>query len=95
MDQDFRDSLNSIADREMDMEMSMNSARDEDENIREDSRIAVDRQDQRQAENEGQLRSLSEDFQASFDYASNPYEDDFYPTYESMSLEALPGNGIL
>ncbi|XP_034195415.2 uncharacterized protein LOC117611560 [Osmia lignaria lignaria] len=95
MDQDFRDSLNSIADREMDMEMSMNSARDEDQSMRENSRMAIDRQDQRQAENEGQLSSLSEDFQASFDYASTPYEDDFYPTYESMSLEAVPEKSIV
>lgn len=88
VDADFGDSLNTIAEK--DIEMSLNNPQQESPeskvlmNIREDMDI-------RKHDTDDNMYVRSEQgAQPNMDYG-NPYEDDFYPGYESMTLES-PGN---
>ncbi|XP_012140857.2 uncharacterized protein LOC100875827 [Megachile rotundata] len=82
IDSDLKDSLNRVTDSET--EITMNSSREENQDTRAT----------RNLDEKDESRSLSDDFQSSFDYASMPYEDDFYPAYESVTFEPVPEKSI-
>ncbi|KAK9309993.1 hypothetical protein QLX08_000605 [Tetragonisca angustula] len=54
----------------------------------EDSASASFQSDSRKYETDEYLQAQTDNYQSNFDYA-NPYEDDFYPGYESVSLESM------
>ncbi|XP_026673817.1 actin cytoskeleton-regulatory complex protein PAN1-like [Ceratina calcarata] len=80
VDSEFGDSLHPIAEREI--EMSLSQPTQENQEMRE-RQVAS-----KKYEVEQEMRDQSDDFQGNFEYTS-PYEDDFYPGYESMSLEPI------
>ena len=59
----------------------------------EDSASASFQSDSRKYETDEYLKAQTDNYQSNFDYA-NPYEDDFYPGYESVSLESRAGESF-
>ena len=59
----------------------------------EDSASASFQSDSRKYETDEYLKAQTDNYQSNFDYA-NPYEDDFYPGYESVSLESTAGESF-
>ncbi|KAK1128150.1 hypothetical protein K0M31_003635 [Melipona bicolor] len=73
------------SDREM--EVSLNRPQSTNQDTNEDSVSASSQSDSRKYETDDYLKAQTDNYQSNFDYA-NPYEDDFYPGYESTSLES-------
>ncbi|XP_043800190.1 uncharacterized protein LOC122718879 [Apis laboriosa] len=87
VDADFGDSLNTIAEK--DIEMSLNNPQQEssESKVLMNIRDAPD-MDIRKHEGDDNMYARSDQgAQSNLDYG-NPYEDDFYPGYESMTLES-------
>ncbi|CAD1478368.1 unnamed protein product, partial [Heterotrigona itama] len=82
-DRQFADSLNTVAEKEIESFDSLNR----DTKIYEDSVPASSQRDSRKYETDEYLKSQTDNYQLNFDYA-NPYEDDFYPSYESLESTA-------
>ncbi|KOX77730.1 hypothetical protein WN51_10519, partial [Melipona quadrifasciata] len=80
-DRELADSLDTVTEKEM--EVSLNRP----QSTNEDSVSASSQSDSRKYETDDYLKAQTDNYQSNFDYA-NPYEDDFYPGYESTSLES-------
>ncbi|KOC66294.1 hypothetical protein WH47_07363 [Habropoda laboriosa] len=81
MDTDFIDNMHAISDNET--EISLNQKENQD--IRENSRVSP--RVSRKLEADDHMGGKFEEIQDNYDYSNSSYEDDFYPGYESMSLE--------
>ncbi|XP_043527792.1 midasin-like [Frieseomelitta varia] len=73
--------------QQSDKEVSLNRPQSTNLDTNDDSASASSQSDSRKYETDEYLKAQTDNCQSNFDYA-NPYEDDFYPGYESMSLES-------
>ena len=87
-DREFADSLNIVAEKEMEVSLNRPQSTSQDTKIYEDSMSSE--RDSRKYETDEYLKAQTDNYQSNFDYA-NPYEDDFYPGYKSTSLESMAG----
>ncbi|XP_076249255.1 uncharacterized protein LOC143188725 [Calliopsis andreniformis] len=85
---EFADSLNAIADKEMEIALSQSHQENQENFTRSGGGMSV-RPELRKFEVEERRSSHSEDFHNSFDYANPSYEDDYYHGYDSMSMEPV------
>ncbi|XP_071857091.1 uncharacterized protein [Bombus fervidus] len=80
----FTNSLNTMGEKEIDV--SFNRSQAENQVARENSVFTSSRRDSRKYETDEYINAQADNYQSNLDY-SNSYGDDYYPGYESMSLE--------
>lgn len=83
-----------ISERQQsDKEVSLNRPQSTNQGTNEDSVSTSSQSGSRKHETDEYLNAQTDNCQSNFDYA-NPYEDDFYPSYESVSLESTAGKSF-
>lgn len=87
----FTNNLNTMGEKEIDVSFSRSQA--ENQVARENSVFTSPRRDSRKYETDEYINAQADNYQSNLDY-SNSYGDDYYPGYESMSLEPATGNAI-
>ena len=87
----FTNNLNTMGEKEIDV--SFNRSQAENQVARENSVFTSSRRDSRKYETDEYINAQADNYQSNLDY-SNSYGDDYYPGYESMSLEPATGNAI-
>lgn len=87
----FTNNLNTMGEKEIDVSFSRSQA--ENQVARENSVFTSSRRDSRKYETDEYINAQADNYQSNLDY-SNSYGDDYYPGYESMSLEPATGNAI-
>lgn len=87
-EEDYGDGLNAVAEREI--EISLSRSHQETQEGPESSMSTAAHSNPRKEEVAEKRTAQTEDFHNSFDYA-NSYEDDYYPGYDSVSLEPVTG----
>ncbi|XP_050575978.1 uncharacterized protein LOC126915397 [Bombus affinis] len=80
----FTNNLNTMGEKEIDVSFSRSQA--ENQVARENSVFTSSRRDSRKYETDEYINAQADNYQSNLDY-SNSYGDDYYPGYESMSLE--------
>ncbi|CAK9805868.1 hypothetical protein ANTPLA_LOCUS4694 [Anthophora plagiata] len=81
VDKNFGDNISMIPDDEIDSTLNQKVNRDTRESYR------VSQRGSRKFETDDYMDAKFQDVQDNYDYTNSLYEDDFYPGYESMSLE--------
>ncbi|CAK9810943.1 hypothetical protein ANTQUA_LOCUS6697 [Anthophora quadrimaculata] len=81
MDKNYGDNMNMIPDDEIESTLNHKVNRDTRESYR------VSHRGSRKFETDDYMDAKFQDMQDNYDYTNSLYEDDFYPGYESMTLE--------
>ncbi|CAK9825658.1 hypothetical protein ANTRET_LOCUS3625 [Anthophora retusa] len=81
VDKNYGDNMNVIPDDELDSTLNHKANRDTRESYR------VSHRGSRKFETDDYMDAKFQDMQDNYDYTNSLYEDDFYPGYESMTLE--------
>lgn len=89
--QEQSDAGTNFTKKEIDVPFSRSQA--ENQVARENSVFTPSRRDSRKYETDEYINAQADNYQSNLDY-SNSYGDDYYPGYESMSLEPAIGNAI-